>query len=530
MKKKSIIGILALMLILLVACGGQEETAPEQALVPAPTAEAEIAATEPAPTVEPTVAPTETPPATEEPEEAAESTEEAQAVSEDAIQMDLQGLAESFDWTIQPASPIPTEPEEGFGFPPHVLVTFDGESAEDVLANNGRRMLLFPSPAYIDLYNAADDSIVADQFERLLQILRESGGRQGPPENPMPVLPPPNSFMDRWSQFRELVFDEGRGVSYVSDSPYRQDIGVWTNESTGYYFQGLSEDGLFYVSLFWPASTAGLPDTAADVAPDVTGQATNPDTNAAYVLDTQAMLNATSDHDWDPDLAKLDAMVESLTFADRGEGDEVVLPVPGAGESAGTVLAPAGVNVRVGPSAGYPSLGVAPFGTSGILIGKSEDEEWWVVEVPESELAPEGNGWVAAEFVQAADAEELPVVAEPTKLETLQLVTWQWDALAEPAGMTAVDVPQNYTISFDDQGMAEIKADCNNVTAEYTTDEDNLSMTMGPSTMVACAPDSQDILFLTSLEQTAVYRFEDGDLFFDLDEGAGIMRFEKLDE
>jgi hypothetical protein len=105
--------------------------------------------------------------------------EEAEGISEDAIQMNLQGLAETFDWEVQPASPIPTEPEEGHGFPPHVLVTFDGESAEEVLANNGRRMYIFPSQPYIDLYNAADDSIVADQFERLLQILREAGSRQG---------------------------------------------------------------------------------------------------------------------------------------------------------------------------------------------------------------------------------------------------------------------------------------------------------------------------------------------------------------
>lgn len=132
--------------------------------------------------------------------------------------------------------------------------------------------------------------------------------------------------------------------------------------------------------------------------------------------------------------------------------------------------------------------------------------------------------------MQATDAENLAVIAGPTKLETLQLVTWQWFALAEPAGMTAVETPQNYTISFDDQGMAAIKADCNNVAVEYTTDEDSLSMNLVPSTMVACSPDSQDQLFLASLEQTAVYRFEEGDLFFDLDEGAGIMRLRILDE
>ena len=467
MKKKSIVAALALILILLVACGGQEETAPEVTADPAPTAAVEAVPMEPAPATEiPDVAsPLDTMDHVPDPQlvdtiwqwqkrtsnmgeellitvpdpevytltfnpdgvfnaqvdcnnvqgqyatdmpgnifmeagpstmvfcgeesvdqemlkmfgpaqsyvfeddgqvlvlkwvaggpydyfrnaEAGESTdEEAQAISEDAIQMDLQGLAETFDWEIQPASPIPLEPEEGYGLPPHILVTFEGETVEDVLANNGRRMYLFPSQAYIDLYNAADDSIVADQFERLLQILKESGGRQGLPESPMPVLPPPSSFMDRWAQFRELLFTEGRGVGYVSDSPYRQELGVWTNETTGYYYQGLSEDGLFYVSLFWPVSTLGLPATTADAAPEVTEQATNPETNSAYVQDTQAVLNATSDHDWNPDLSQLDAMVESLTFAKIDEADEVALPVPGAGESAGTVLTPAGVNVRVG--------------------------------------------------------------------------------------------------------------------------------------------------------------------------------------
>jgi heat shock protein HslJ len=261
----------------------------------------------------------------------------------------------------------------------------------------------------------------------------------------------------------------------------------------------------------------------------VAEQATNPETNETYLQDTQAMLNATSDHDWNPDLSQLDAMVESLTFPTAVE-DEVALPVPGEGETAGIVLAPAGVNVRVGPSAGYPSLGVAPFGTSGILIGKSEDDQWWVVEVPVSELAPEGHGWVAAEFVLATDAEELPVIAGPTKLETLQLVTWDWFALAEPAGMTAVEDSGRYTIPFDDEGMAEIKADCNNVTAEYTADEDSISIELGISTMAACPPDSLDQLFLASLGQAAIYRYEDGNLFLDLDEGAGIMRFKVLDE
>ena len=53
----------------------------------------------------------------------------------------------------------------------------------------------------------------------------------------MPLLPPPSSFMDRWVQFRDQAFGVGQGVRYVSDSPFRQQIGAWTNETTDYYYE-----------------------------------------------------------------------------------------------------------------------------------------------------------------------------------------------------------------------------------------------------------------------------------------------------
>ena len=78
--------------------------------------------------------------------------------------------------------------------------------------------------------------------------------------------------------------------------------------------------------------------------------------------------------------------------------------------ASGVVLAPLGVNVRLGPGTDFPILGIAPEGTQGEIVGKSEDGAWWAVSVPS---APNEQGWVAAAYVEATNADSVPVVATP---------------------------------------------------------------------------------------------------------------------
>lgn len=88
----------------------------------------------------------------------------------------------------------------------------------------------------------------------------------------------------------------------------------------------------------------------------------------------------------------------------------VELPAADAAEPTGRVTAPAGVNIRTGPGTNYAILGVATQGTQGGIIGVSEDGQWWVARVP---FAPNGQGWVAAAYVDATNAENVPVVPAP---------------------------------------------------------------------------------------------------------------------
>jgi heat shock protein HslJ len=459
-----------------------------------------------------------------------EGEEEVKGIPPDAIQLDLQGLADFYSWQVMPASPIPQGPG-GRGFPPHILLTFNGATPEQVMANNGPRLYIFPTQAYVNLYQAQGSNIVADQVTRLGQLITTADGRQELPEDPMPLLPPPNSFMGRWAQFLDLDFGVGRGVRYISDSPLRQDLGPWTNETTGYYYQGLTTDSTFYVSLFWPEATEALPNSVEDVPEDVLAASTNPETAPTYQQEIQETLSALPTSAWDPDLARLDAMAASLTFPTgaEGEGEETVeeeieLPAPEDGEATGTVLAPDGVFIRTGPGTEYPAIGAAPNGATGVIVGKSEDGQWWVMEVPVSEV-PEGQGWVSAQFVEGTNAENVPVVPAPPQERFLTDTIWEWVSLADPQGLTSVNDPSRYTILFNVDGTANIQADCNSVGATYTTDESNISITLGPTTTAACEPDSLDQQFLAGLSNAAIYFFEADDLFMDLQADGGTMRF-----
>jgi heat shock protein HslJ len=103
--------------------------------------------------------------------------------------------------------------------------------------------------------------------------------------------------------------------------------------------------------------------------------------------------------------------------------------------------------------------------------------------------------------------------------------TWQWVNLTDPNGVTNVSDPQNYTILFNDDGTANITADCNQVQATYTVDESSINITLGPSTRAACGPESLDQVYLNSLENAAIYFFEGGELFMDLPLDGGTTRF-----
>ena len=106
------------------------------------------------------------------------------------------------------------------------------------------------------------------------------------------------------TQLAYLSFANGAGVRYVT--AYSQGVGSITNSQVVYTFQGLTEDGAYYIAAFFPMTTPALPD--AELVEDWEAFSANYST---YVAATRAMLNNLAPLDFTPDLTLLDALVSS---------------------------------------------------------------------------------------------------------------------------------------------------------------------------------------------------------------------------
>lgn len=110
----------------------------------------------------------------------------------------------------------------------------------------------------------------------------------------------------------------------------------------------------------------------------------------------------------------------------------------------------------------------------------------------------------------------------PTLTDTtwqLQQIQYNNDTLLTP------DDPERYTVEFSTDGQVAIQADCNRVLGTYTEDGSSLSITLGPTTLAACSPESIDGAFTQGLSNAAIYFFKAGDLYIDMWADAGTMQF-----
>jgi hypothetical protein len=122
-------------------------------------------------------------------------------------------------------------------------------------------------------------------------------------------------FMDAsdlmFAQVQAVEFQNGKGVRFLTQyNPGRQPI---NNEQLFYTYQGLSDDGEYYVAAILPVSHPDLPDEARDV----TGQerAAIEVDYAAYLIDIAQMLDAAPVNSFTPDLSLLDDMIASLQIS-----------------------------------------------------------------------------------------------------------------------------------------------------------------------------------------------------------------------
>jgi heat shock protein HslJ len=94
--------------------------------------------------------------------------------------------------------------------------------------------------------------------------------------------------------------------------------------------------------------------------------------------------------------------------------------------------------------------------------------------------------------------------AAPAPSNTITNTVWQWANVTNQTTRETTEVPspQDYTITFRDDGTLSGQADCNNFTGTYSQDA-GFSITLGAMTMAACGDASLDQQYLQLLGAVA---------------------------
>jgi heat shock protein HslJ len=121
----------------------------------------------------------------------------------------------------------------------------------------------------------------------------------------------------------------------------------------------------------------------------------------------------------------------------------------------------------------------------------------------------------------------LAACGKSTSTNSITGIVWQWTAMQEtvPASQSVVPNPQNYTIIFNMDNTVTIKADCNQVGGTYTVSGSNLTIILGPSTLMYCGDASLDQIYLASLSKVASYAIVNDQLQLKFADDGGKMDF-----
>jgi len=180
--------------------------------------------------------------------------------------------------------------------PAHIEFTFNGYAWNDSMHTP---MIYVYST---DAYRAANE-YVAEDIDKLNTLLYD---RPANPET-IPFLPQWNAGQVFNANVEYMDFQNGSGVRFLT--MYSQAIYPVNNNGLFYTFQGLTNDGKWYISAVFPVSHASLPANG-DIPND--DWETFSDNYMTYMADTTNMLNSQPDDSFTPLLNELDDIVHSI--------------------------------------------------------------------------------------------------------------------------------------------------------------------------------------------------------------------------
>jgi hypothetical protein len=166
------------------------------------------------------------------------------------------------------------------------------------------QILVYPADEYAQL-----NAFAAEQIQRIKNI--PAGAALA--TDAMPLVPTFNAGPIFAAHIQLLDFQSGRGVRMVTQ--YAQYLAPVNNHELFYHFQGLTNDGKYYVIAVLPVSSSILAEDdnpGSQIPPGgVPVPATGPD--AAYYEAATNALDAMYPDSFNPSLFQLDTLIKSIT-------------------------------------------------------------------------------------------------------------------------------------------------------------------------------------------------------------------------
>jgi hypothetical protein len=186
--------------------------------------------------------------------------------------------------------------------PEHTEFTLTGYQIQDELIKP--QIFVYPVEAYADLNTNA-----SDQIQKLKTIL--AGGS-------LTKYTLPNWLINAGQLFaaksQVVPFQNGRGVRFLTQ--YDQYPAPINNHELVYHFQGLTDDGKYYVVAVLPVTSSILADSEKPEATVPSGGVSLPASGGpdqAYYEAVTKALDAMYEDSFNPSLFQLDALIQSIT-------------------------------------------------------------------------------------------------------------------------------------------------------------------------------------------------------------------------
>ena len=286
--------------------------------------------------------------------------------------------------------------------PEHLRVLFDNDAESTSFNPRTRQLLIIPLTEYGRLFGPA----LAPQFNDALSKLQAALKTPNlVAQHGLTLLPTSGLQHALTAQVRVLSFSGGSGVRFVTQ--FTQEITPVTSSNLTYVFQGLTSDGAYFVSGFFPIRSSAVALDAAQVTKDERDRIKKD--YKAYISSTVQSLD-TNEQSFTPSLAALDGMLTSLTISPNPLGKPKSAGTTSSSQSPPRSSGITGravelLNIRNAPNTHGRLLGKLSPGEAATLIGRTTDTQWIRVRAASGLV-----GWVSREYLNTGvDVSTLPI-------------------------------------------------------------------------------------------------------------------------